>query len=269
MSFAEARVSRTFGCCTVFLFACLLLSCNLFAQGVCDRGNGPLNPALPTVFTPAQIIQRFADKEAAFKAARDRDGYTLDVTIQTLDNYGQVDGEYHLVSEITLNDIGKRVERATFAPESTLRKLSLSQDDLDDIRERLPFSLTPDELPRFLVSYTGRQRVDQLNTYVFEVSPRSPRKEKKLFQGRIWVDDQDLMIVKTCGRPREDENAGSTKKNAIVSLIPLFVTYREQVDGQFWFTTYARADELLPFPRNLVHIREVVKYSNYKPLSRK
>jgi hypothetical protein len=270
LGIAEARVNRrTFAHCTVFLLICLLTSARLLAQGVCDEGNGHLNSAQPSGITPAEIIQKFAAKEAAFKAARDRYGYTLDVLVQTLNNYGQVDGEYRQISEITLNDIGKRVEMTTFAPQSTLRRVSLSQDDLDDIRQRLPFALTPEELPHYSVSYAGKQRVDQLNTYVFDVSPKNAKKEKKLFEGRIWVDDQDLMIVKTCGRPREDDNAGSTKKNAIVNLTPLFVTYREQFEGQLWFPTYSHADELLRFPKDFVHIREVVKYSNYKPLNRK
>jgi len=168
-----------------------------------------------------------------------------------------------------LNEVGKRVEMTIFAPQSALRRLSLSQDDLDDIRERLPLTLTPDELPHFSISYAGRQHVDQLSTYVFIVSPKNAKKEKKLFEGRIWVDDQDLMIVKTCGRPREDENADSTKKNAIVNLAPLFVTCREQFAGRFWFPTYSRADELLRFPKHFVHMREVVKYSNYEPLAQK
>jgi hypothetical protein len=259
---------RAFSCFAVFVLASLMLSVSLFAQGVCDKGNGPLNPAQPSGITPPEIIQKFAAKEATFKAARDRYGYTLNVTVQTLNKYDQVDGEYQQISEIVLNDVGKRVEKTTFAPQNTLRSISLSQDDLDDIRERLPFALTPDELPRFSVSYAGRQHVDELDTYVFDVSPKNAKKEKKLFEGRIWVDDQDLMIVKTCGKPREDENANSKKKNAVANLAPSFVTYREQFEGQFWFPTYSRADELLRFPMNFVHVREVVKYSNYKLLAR-
>jgi hypothetical protein len=267
--FAEAGMSdRTFAKFAVLLFALLPFSAAR-AQGVCDEGNGPLNRAQPSGITPAEIIQKFAAKETAFKAARMRYGYTLDVTVQSLDNYGRVNGEYREVSEVTLNDIGKRAEITTFAPQSTLRSLSLSQDDLDDIRDRLPFALTPEELPHFSVAYAGRQHVDQLDTYVFDVSPKNTKKETKLFEGRVWVDDQDLMIVKTCGKPREDVDANSKKKNATPNLVPMFVTYREQVDGQYWFPTYARADELLRFPRNFVHVREVVKYSNYKLLPRK
>jgi hypothetical protein len=268
--FAEARVAcRTFGSCAVVLLVGIWPSSSLFAQGVCDQGNGPLTSAQPSSITPAEIIQKFSAKEAIFKMARERYAYTLNVRVQTLDNYGRVDGEYLQISEVALNDAGKRVERTTFAPQNTLRRLSLSQDDLDDIHDRLPFALTPEELPYFSISYAGRQHVDQLDTYVFEVSPKNIKKEKKLFEGRIWVDDQDLMIVKTCGKPREDENANSRKKNAVVNLAPFFVTYREQFEGQFWFPTYSRADELLRFPQNFVHVREVVKFTNYQPLAAK
>ena len=254
--------------CPALLVIALFASGKLFAQGVCDPGNGPLNPAQPAGITPAEIIQKFAAKEAIFKAARERYGFTLNVNIQTLDNYGRADGQYEQASQVELNEVGKRVEKTTFAPESTLRRIALSEDDLDDVRQRLPFALTPEELPLFSITYAGRQHVDELDTYVFIVSPKKTKKETKLFEGRVWVDDQDLMIVKTCGKPREDEPANPKKKNAVASLTPVFVTYREQIDGKYWFPTYARADELLRFPRAFVHIHEVVKYSNYKPLAR-
>lgn len=269
-SFAEAGMRRrALGICAVFFLLSAMACGNLYAQGVCDPGNGPLNPALPSGIAPAGIIQEFTAKEAKFKAARERYGYTLNVTVQTLDENDQVDGEYQQVSEIVLNDDGKRTERTNFAPLSTLRKLSLSEDDMDDIHERLPFTLTPDQLPHFSITYVGRQRVDQLNTYVFDVAPKYAKKDKKLFVGRIWVDDLDLMIVKTCGKPREDEITHPHKKNEFVNLTPIFVTYREEIDGKYWFPTYSRADELLRFPNGFVHLRETVKYTDYKPLARK
>ena len=248
---------------------CLLSSANLSAQSVCDQGSGPLDPSAPTGTTPAEIIQKFMAKESVFKAARDRYGYTLNVTVQTLDDFGQVDGEYRQVSEVVLEDSGKRMERTTYAPESTLRKISLSEDDLDDIHERIPFPLKAEDLPLLTIAYSGRQRVDQLNTYVFNVSPKGSKKPKALFEGRVWVDDQDLVIVKTCGKPRADEAPNPKKKNAIANLTPVFVTYREQFDGRMWFPTYSKADEYLPFPKHPVHVREIMKYSGYKLLAGK
>jgi hypothetical protein len=212
--------------CPVVLLIALLTSGKLFAQGVCDPGNGPLNPAQPTGITPDEIIQKFAAKEAIFKTARERYGFTLNVNIKTVDNYGRTDGAYEQNSQIELNEVGKRVERTTFAPQSTLRRVSLSEDDLDDIRQRLPFALTPEELPLFSITYAGRQHVDELDTYVFIVSPKNTKKATKLFEGRVWVDDQDLMIVKTCGRPRENEAANPKKKNAIANLTPVFTIIR-------------------------------------------
>lgn len=251
---------RTLACGAIFL-AGMLSSVSLLAQTVCDTGNKPLISGQPSGTTPAEIIQKFAAQETTFKAARDRYGYTLDVTIQTLTVAGRTDGQYHQVSEITPGNNGAPMERVTFAPQSTLRRISLVPDDLDDIHIRLPFAFTTAELPLFSVVYAGRQHVDMLDTYVFDVSPRNAKSEEKLFVGRIWVDDQDLMIVKTCGKLRRDQNV--TKRGA-AEITPLFVTYREEIDGQFWFTTYAEADEFLPFPRGAVHLREVVRYSNYK-----
>jgi hypothetical protein len=110
--------------------------------------------------------------------------------------------------------------------------------------------------------------VDHLSTYVFKLAPKNAKNEKKLFVGRIWVDDQDLMIVKTCGKPHPDEIPRSGKKG-IADLSPVFVTYREEVDGKYWFPTYAKADEFLAFPTGDVRARTVIRYSDYKPLDSK
>src|SRR5579872_980779 len=205
--------------CAVFLLVNALFSVPLFAQVVCNDGNGPLNAAQPSGITSDEIIQRFAAKETTFKAARDHYGYTLDVTIETLDG-SQIDGAYRQVSEIRLNDRGAPVEKPTFAPQNTLREITITKDDLDDIHDRLPFPLTTEDLQLFSLLYVGRQHVDELDTYVFDVAPKNAKKEKSLFQGRIWVDDRDLMIVKTCGKTRRDQNVGSMNRNAPANLTP-------------------------------------------------
>jgi hypothetical protein len=109
---------RTFPPYRALLFLVgMALPGGLAAQGVCDQGNGPLNPAQLAGIAPADIIQKFVAREAVLKAARDRYGYTLNVTVQTVDDFGQVDGEYRQVSEVVLEDSGRRMERTTFAPE--------------------------------------------------------------------------------------------------------------------------------------------------------
>jgi hypothetical protein len=267
--FAKVAIChRSFLTLAATLLAVLLPSGSPFAQSICESGNQSLNPEQPSGITPDEIIRQFAAKETAFKAAREHYGYVLDVTVQTLTAFGQVDGEYHQVSEFALDKKGVFGEKVTFAPESTLRRITLSEEDLDDIRIRLPVAVTTENLPHYSIEYAGRQHVDQLGTYVFKVTPKKAKSDMKLFTGRIWVDDQDLMIVKTCGKPHADEIPRSAKKGP-ANISPMFATYREEVGGKFWFPTYAKADDFLAFPKGDIHVRAVIRYSDYKPLDSK
>lgn len=247
---------------SLFLFF-LFLPAILLAQTNCEEGNGPLNPAQPQGMTPQEIIQRFAAKEAIFKEARDNYTYTQDTTVQTLEG-NTVDGEWRQVWDITYDDKGGRIENVTFAPQDSLTRVSITKEDLDDIRNRLPFVLTTADLPVYDVLYVGQQHVDEIDTYVFDVAPKKIEKDKRYFQGRIWVDNRDLQIVKTCGRNVPDVHATSKKNADKENLTPKFVTYREQIDGKYWFPTYTRADDELHFRSGDIHIREVIKYTNYK-----
>lgn len=236
--------------------------------GVCEAGNGELDSAKLKDISTDEIIQKFAAKETLAKAARAKYSYTQSISVQELSgNEQDVAGEFNQVAEVSVDSGGRRVERPTFAPANTLRSIQISSADIEDIKDRLPFAVTAEELPQFNITYVGRQQVDELKTYVFDVTPKNPKKEKQMFRGKIWVDDRDLVIVKTCGKTREDVNANSTKRNQPRDLVPTFVTYREQIDGQYWFPTYCKANEVLHFGlrgRGDVHFKEIIKYTNYK-----
>jgi hypothetical protein len=238
------------------------------AQSVCEAGNGPLDSAKPVNITTDEIIQKFAAKESIFKAARSKYSYTQTISVQELSgNEQDINGEFNQVAEVSVDSEGRRVEKPTFAPANTLRGIQITTADIEDIKDRLPFVVTTEELSQFNISYDGRQRVDELDTYVFNIAPKNPKKEKQTFRGRIWVDDKDLVIVKTCGKTREDVNANSLRRNQPRDLVPTFVSYREQIDGQYWFPTYCKANEVLHFGmrgRGDIHMRETVKYTNYK-----
>jgi len=152
------------------------------------------------------------------------------------------------------------MENVVFAPQSTLQRISMSPEDLDDIRHRLPFVLTSDEIPEYSILYVGQQQEDELHCYVFDIAPKKIEGKKRYFQGRIWVDDHDFQIVKTYGKTVPD----ITKKKGQENLFPKFTTWREQIDGVYWFPTYTKADDELHFSAGDVHIREIVKYENYK-----
>jgi hypothetical protein len=241
------------------LLACLL-PLTLTAETNCEDGNGPLNPAQPQGISVQELIQKFAGKEAVFKDARNHYTYTQEITVQTLDG-NTVDGEFKETTDVLYDDEGKRIENVTYAPQSTLTRIGLTPQDYDDFRNRLPFVLTTQDLGEYNISFVGQQHVDELDTYVFDVAPKKVEKNTgpRFFDGRIWVDNRDYQIVKTCGKNVPDNH----KKNQ-ENLTPKFVTYREQVDGQYWFPTYTRADDVLNFSSGPIQVREIVKYTNYK-----
>ncbi len=214
----------------IVLFAALSTVWSL-AQTNCEEGNGKLDPAQPQNMSVQDIIQKFAAKESVFKQARNAYTYTQDITVQTVDG-NTVDGEYRQIWDITYDDKGGRVEQVKYAPQETLTRISMTREDFDDFRNRLPFVLTTEDLPIYDIIYVGRQHLDEIDTYVFDMAPKRIEKGKRYFQGRLWVDNQDFQIVKTCGR----------------NVPP----------------TYSRADDTLHFQGGDVHVREIIKYTNYK-----
>lgn len=205
-----------------------------------------------------QIIQKFAEREEAFGKERDNFTYSQKVLMQELDEDNQPDGEFRLDSDIIFTPSGKRIEKVTYAPQQTLKRIILTQQDMDDIEHVQPFVLTSQELPKYDVKYLGREQIDEIGTYVFDVVPKKIEKGQRYFQGRVWVEDKDLQIVKTLGRAE-----GFKKKNED-SAFPRFETFRENIEGHFWFPTYTRADDVLHFKTSDVHIRMTVRYENYK-----
>src|ERR1041385_6565974 len=221
---------------------------------------GQLSTEQPKGVTVQQIIDKFAAKEKQFKEARDLYTFRQDIRVQTLDG-DTVNGEYREVFDVTYDNQGKHLENVVYAPSSTLTEVGMTSEDLHDLRHLLPFVLTSDEIPEYDILYIGQQQEDELHCYVFDVAPKKIEKNKRYFQGRIWVDDQDLQIVKTSGKTVPD-----IRKKDNENLFPKFTTWREQVDGQYWFPAYTKADDTLHFRTSLqdVHIREIVKYTDYK-----
>ncbi len=230
----------------IFAFLCTLAS----AQ------EGPLDPAPPAKISVNEIIQKFAAKEKEFKLARDSYTYTQDVRVETPEDHGTYEERF----DVTYDDQGRRIENVKFAPQSTLQRIQVTKEDLNDIRNLLPFVLTSDEIGEYDIQYVGQQQEDELHTYVFDIHPKSIARNKRYFDGRIWVDDTDFQIVKTYGKPVPDRIKSKQGEN----LFPRFTTYRGLVDGRYWFPVWTKADDVLQFSTGDVRIIEVVKYTNYK-----
>jgi len=220
---------------------------------------GPLDKSAPQGTTVEEIIKRFAAKEKEFKEARDQYTYRQDVKVMTLDG-DTPDGAYQQVFDVTFDDKGRKTKNVVFAPQPTLQRILMTEEDFDDIENRLPFVLTSDEVGEYDILYVGQQKQDELNTYVFDIAPKQIVGKKRYFQGRIWVDNHDFQIVETYGKTVPDIR----KKKGNENLFPKFTTWREQIDGQYWFPTYTRAEDTLQFSLGGVKIREIIKYTNYR-----
>ena len=261
-AFARKVPIQRFPVCLALLL--ILTACTLTgpvsAQTDCAEGNGTLDNAPPKGIAPEELVRKFAAQETKVRDARSRYTYTQDVLIQTL-NGTAVDGQFHEITDISYDDKGKRIESVKFSEVPTLQGVQLSASDKDDISTFMPWILTTDQLPDYKITYAGEQHVDDLDTYVFHVEPSKEEKNRRYFQGRVWVDNRDLQIVKLCGKTVPEQIR--RKKKDPIEVRPTFVGYRQLVDG-YWFPAYARVDDTLHFGVQSVHLREIVKFKDYK-----
>jgi hypothetical protein len=205
-----------------------------------------------------RIVRAFTAKETEFRRALNQYTFTREAVVQTIGWGGQVTGEYNRTSQFVFNDAGERFERITHFPVPTLTEISFTQEDLEDLGGVQPFALEASKIDQYNFTYVGKEKVDELDTYVFDVAPKvMPKKvSERFFQGRVWVDADDLQIVKVKGKGVPEGK----------QRFPTFETYREQIDGKYWFPTYTYADDDLVFPDGqTVHLRMKVKYTDFKP----
>src|SRR5258707_1130645 len=206
-----------------------------------------------------EIVRAFTAKETRFRQALNSYAFKRDALVQTIGMGGQVTGEYHRVSFFTFDDQGNRFEKINFFPMPTLTEISITAQDLEDLGGVNPFALEANKLDAYSFRYVGKEKIDELDLYVFDVGPKiapNPKRIKeRFFQGRIWVDTQDLQIVKARGKGVPED-----KKNKYAT----FETYREQIDGKYWFPTYTYSDDEITFDNGtVVRVRMLVKYTDF------
>ncbi len=231
-----------------------------------DAGFGRMDLSDPPI-PPAQIIESVAAKESEFQDALNHYTYRRTARVQVLDDDNKTIGEYYEIDDVIFDSSGRRTERVVYAPPTTLDRggIIMSPSDLQDIQHGYPFVLNKEDLSEYDTKYVGRQKVDEIECYVFDVSPKTILKNKRYLDGRIWVDTTDLQIVVTNGRIVPDD----TRKGK-EDLHPPFMTWRQQIDGHYWFPVYTKGEGILHFSGGYgygqqdVHIRDTIKYSDYK-----
>ena len=211
----------------------------------------------PTPDQIQSIIKSFTQKETEFAAARENYTYRQTSKIVEVEPAG---GSYEIVEEVSFDNRNRRTSHVTHAPVASLQNIQMTQEDEQDMRNVMPFVMTNETTNEYNVKYLRREKVDEIPCYVFSVQPKTLTKDRKrYFDGEIWVDDQDLQIVKTFGRATGHLRKGEDQQ------FPKFETYREQIDGKYWFPTYTFGDDTLNFKDGpSQRIKETIKYDHYK-----
>lgn len=220
-------------------------------------------PATATPPDVDRIVSAFTAKETEFRNALAQYSFKREAVVQTFGAGGQISGEYHRTSLLVVDNSGKRIEKILLFPTPTLSGIGISSDDLDDLGGVQLFPLEAAKAPLYNFKYGGKERIDELDLYVFDVSPKvlpDPKKVKdRLFQGRIWVDIQGNQIVKLRGKGMPQPK---------LNPYPTLEVYREEIDG-FWFPTYAYADEELVLNSGqVVKVRMRIRFSDFEKVDR-
>jgi TonB family protein len=241
----------------LFALSALVLLCGAASShSVFAQTANTASVSQPAPVDVNKIIAAFTAKETEFRQALNQYAFKRDAVFQVIGMGGQIAGEYHRVSHFTFDDSGNRFEKIVFFPMPTYS--GITAEDIEDMSGVNPFALEANKINQYNFTYVGKERIDELNLYIFDVTPKvipDPKTKIRLFQGRIWVDDHDLQIVKSHGRGVPD-----TK----VNKFPKVETYREQIDGRYWFPTYSYADEELVFGNGeVLHLRLRVKYTDF------
>jgi hypothetical protein len=267
-----AVVART----ALFLVVFLALSLATLAQ---DAPQGPLAPPpehrvtrsigtepetpAPPSLPPEEIVKRFSQKEDEFLVARSRHTSRKSIRIQEFGPDGKLSGEFFRVTETAPGSDGRPAVKVIEKPQSTLQHAFLAPEDLEAL-DRVPaYPLTTSQLPKYNLKYIGKEQVDEIDCYIFQVKPKMLERMRGLFDGVIWVDAKYLEVVKTYGKWVSEQGDAP-----ILTQYPfaLFETYRENVGGKYWFPNYSRSDDTLHLKDQDVNIRLVIKWSDFKPL---
>ncbi|MBS1794321.1 MAG: hypothetical protein JSS81_10730 [Acidobacteria bacterium] len=213
----------------------------------------------------ARIIKRFSQNEFNFRQALSVYAFNRDAKVQTIGMGGQVTGTYIRNSFLTFNEDGTRFEKVLYAPISTLRDLQVTPEDIDNLGGINPFAIEPKYVDQYNFTFVGKEKIDELDLYVFDVAPKvmpNPKKTlQKFFSGRIWVDDRDLMIVKSKGKAVPE----GKDMNGVDQRFPIVETWRDSIDNKYWFPVLSTSDDELDFGKGgVVRMKMFVKYTNYR-----
>jgi hypothetical protein len=213
----------------------------------------PGPPPLPV----EDIIHKFAANEDVMKKAYDTYDFTQSIRLDELSDPG---GKFSVTGDVYTKADGQRYMRVTKPAESTLKLMRFSLEDVRVIASMPEFPLTAEEIENYNFKYAGQEKLDQLNTYIFQVKPKTLSRKKRYFEGVIWIDDHDFAIVKSYGK-----FVSELEGNGTALPFTMFETYRENFQSKYWLPTYTRSDDYFKSEGNEdMPLRLVVHATDFK-----
>jgi hypothetical protein len=211
----------------------------------------------PPPIPEAEIIRRFAANEDVMKKAYDTYNFDRSIRIEELTDPG---GKFSVSGEVYTRPDGERYLRIEKPPEANLKQTDFTLEDVRIIAQLPLFILTTEEIANYTFAYVGQDKLDQLNTYVFQVKPKQLSRQRRYFEGAVWVDDHDLTIVKSYGKFISEIAGNGTKLP-----FTMFETFRENFQEKYWLPTYTRSDDFVENEKQgELHMRLVIRDTDFK-----
>jgi hypothetical protein len=228
---------------------------------VIRMGTEPEAAAAPSL-PPDEIIKRFAQNEDQYFAVRPNYGYRRTIRIDEFGPDGKVAGQFLLVTELTRGENGQLHNKVLEHPQSTLHAFILEPEDVKEVDRVPPFPLTTGQLAKYNLKYIGTELIDEIDCYIFQVKPKGVDRAHAYFDGLAWIDTQNLGVVRTYGKWVNE--LGDVHSATLP--FTMYETYRENVDGKYWFPNYERSDSMLTLKDSHVPLRLTVKWTDFKLL---
>jgi len=223
------------------------------AAGSSECSGAPL--ATPDKRLVKDIITAFFERDAELNALLNTYTYHQSMNVKELLADGQVRGRHYQEWDVLFDDNGHRLARQTAALPDTLVAIHLNSNPSELFEQTRPLAFPLESRSEYAFAYLDHLRLDAVSAYKFSVVPISSDKRHLRFSGTIWIEDQDLALIKADGVMVPD-SLGRLRFWAE----PHFVDFRSQLDGKHWFPVLTVGEIVI----NDERFHQAIKYSDYK-----
>ena len=205
-----------------------IMALGVRAAGQSTRDDSPLEEvtAVPLSQSDASGDEIFAElvKQNELRNARLRE-YSAIRAYAVMNSEGKVHAREIVRMEYTAPDkktfVKSTEEGSRLVRQMVLNRLMETETSAAAGKEHHDSSITP---ANYTFNVLGQEEVGARHCYVVEAVPK--RKDKYLFEGKIWIDSREFAIVRIAGHP--------AKKLSFWIMRTEFVRQYEKVDD-FWF----------------------------------